>query len=227
MSLSSSRIAAAIVAVCMTLCVVSVVRSAAPPRPLYFGQIIVVGNERTRQNVILRQLPFVPAQVLTEDAVRRGEENLARLGIFETKNGVRPTITLLDNPANPDSEFKDVLVTVRETATGSLTWGVGVSSEDGLFLSVVLSERNLDVTRFPTSLDDLESGNAFRGAGQEFRLELKLAATQLPRVNVTFRDPALSEKASALAEWITTSLDECWTSKAVEPVPSVECCEGQ
>lgn len=156
------------------------------------GQVFVTGNERTRQNVILNQLPLYPGQILTYPDLRQGERNLARLGIFETSpdGSVRPTITVLDNPTNPDSEFKDLLVSVQEASTGSLMFGLGVNSDSGLTGSIVFNERNFDVTRVPTSWDDLLSGGAFRGAGQEFRLEL-VPGTQLQRYVATFREPFL------------------------------------
>src|SRR5262249_22732121 len=126
----------------------------AEQKPARVGQIIIVGNERTRQNVILRQVPLYPGQVLNYPAIREGERNLAKLGIFETneETGVRPTITIVDNPQDPDNEFKDILVTVQETATGSLMFGLGVNSQSGLVGSIVLSERNFDAARWPTSL---------------------------------------------------------------------------
>src|SRR5262249_32889931 len=50
-------------------------------KPAVAGQIIVVGNERTRQEVILRQIPIYPGQVLTYPDLRLAEANLARLNI--------------------------------------------------------------------------------------------------------------------------------------------------
>ena len=49
--------------------------------------------------------------------------------------------------------------------------GAGVNSDSGLVGSIVLNERNFDIFRFPTSLADFFEGRAFRGAGQEFRIE--------------------------------------------------------
>jgi outer membrane protein assembly factor BamA len=68
-------------------------------------------------------------------------------------------------------EFKDVRVDVQEQRTGSLIFGVGVNSDAGLTGSIVLNERNFDITRRPTSVDDLLGGHAFRGGGQELRIE--------------------------------------------------------
>jgi outer membrane protein assembly complex protein YaeT len=160
-------------------------------QPARVGQIIIYGNDRTRQNVILRQLEGIyPGQIIDYPAMRQSERNLAKLGIFEVgaDGGVRPTVSLADPEG--DSPFKDVIVNVQETNTGSLLFGVGVNSDAGLTGSIVLNERNFDITRVPTSFDDLFSGGAFRGAGQEFRAEA-VPGTSLQRYTVNFREPFL------------------------------------
>ncbi len=167
--------------------------------PARVGRVIVIGNTRTAQNVILRQIPLEPGQVLTYPDLRVAEHNLQRLGIFRsTPDGaIKPTATVMDNPNNPFSEFKDVLVQVDEDNTGSLMFGVGVNSNAGLTGSAVLTERNFDLFRFPSSLEDALSGNAFRGAGQEFRLEA-VPGTQLQRYMVSFREPFLFDTPNSL-----------------------------
>ena len=62
-------------------------------------------------------------------------------------------------------------------------FGLGVNSDAGLTGSIVLNERNFDFERVPESFDDLLSGHAFRGGGQEFRLEAvpgTLETSQIP-----------------------------------------------
>lgn len=72
--------------------------------PARVGQIHVVGNERTKQNVVLRQVPVYPGQVLSYPDLRVAERNLARLQLFETSpdGAVRPTVTVID-PDTPGS----------------------------------------------------------------------------------------------------------------------------
>lgn len=165
--------------------------------PARVGQIHVVGNERTKQNVVLRQVPVYPGQVLSYPDLRVAERNLARLQLFETSpdGAVRPTVTVID-PDTP-GEYKDLLVQVNETTTGSLLFGVGVNSDLGLTGSLVLTERNFDITRLPTSLDDLISGSAFRGAGQEFKAEA-VPGTQLQRYSMSWREPHLFDSQISL-----------------------------
>jgi outer membrane protein assembly factor BamA len=98
-------------------------------QPQRVGQIFIIGNERTPQQVILEQVPLHPGQVLSYADLHKAEENLSRLGIFETSpdGSVRPTITVIDNPGDPDSPYKDILINVLETASGGLLFGLGVS----------------------------------------------------------------------------------------------------
>jgi outer membrane protein insertion porin family len=162
------------------------------------ADIKIAGNEVTKDNVILRQIPIYPGQTLTYPDLRLAEKNLARLNIFEMNpaTGIRPTVSVID----PDSDtlYKDLLVQVQETPTGSLMFGVGVNSDAGLTGSIALNERNFDICRWPTSFDDLLSGHAFRGAGQEFRIEA-LPGTQVQRYSATFREPFLFDSMYSLS----------------------------
>jgi outer membrane protein assembly complex protein YaeT len=164
--------------------------------PARVGQVITSGNEVTKQNVILRQVPLYPGQILTYPDLRVAERNLARLNIFEFKPemGIKPTVTVLDND---DGEFKDILIQVQETQTGSLLFGLGVNSDAGFNGSIVLNERNFDILRPPTSLEDFLSGRAFRGAGQEFRVEA-VPGNELQRYTVSWREPFLFDSPFGL-----------------------------
>jgi outer membrane protein assembly complex protein YaeT len=158
-------------------------------KPKRVGQIWIVGNERTKQNVILRQVELYPGQILSYPAIRLAEKNLAKLGIFKSSpNGGGPKIEVVDNPLDPDSEYKDIIIHLEEDNTGSLMFGVGVNSDAGLQGSVVINERNFDIMRPPTTMEDIWDGRAWRGAGQEFRVEL-VPGTEVQRYSATWRDP--------------------------------------
>jgi outer membrane protein assembly complex protein YaeT len=167
---------------------VRVVYEVAEQPPARVGQIIVVGNEVTQDRVIRRVLGLYPGQILRYPELRIAENDLSRLGIFNTdpEKGIRPTLTVLET----DSEFKDVLVTVQEQPTGSLMFGAGINSNAGLIGSIVLNEKNFDLFRPPTSLADIFEGRAFRGAGQEFRVEA-MPGTQIQRYTASLREPYL------------------------------------
>jgi RNA polymerase sigma factor (sigma-70 family) len=88
--------------------------AAGPAPPARVGQIIIVGNEKTSQNVILRQIKLRPGQVIDYPALRKAEKNLEALNRFivDPKKGIRPTVTVVD--PDGDNPYKDILVTVQE-----------------------------------------------------------------------------------------------------------------
>lgn len=161
------------------------------------GQIFIVGNDVTQDRVIRRVLGLYPGQTLRYPELRIAERDLARLNIFDINPelGIRPTVTVLEDS---DSVFKDILVQVKETHTGSLLFGAGVNSDAGLVGSVVLHERNFDIFRVPTSWADITEGRAWRGAGQEFRIEAA-PGNELQRYTVSFREPFLFDRPYSLS----------------------------
>lgn len=79
------------------------------------GQIIVVGNERTPSEVIVRQLRIYPGRTFTEDDLRHAEQQLSQMNLFEVNpaTGVRPTLSIMPSSRNPKAPV-DILVHVHE-----------------------------------------------------------------------------------------------------------------
>jgi outer membrane protein insertion porin family len=134
------------------------------------GQIIIQGNDRTKDEVIRKAIVLYPGQTFNYADVKLAERNLEKLGIFEVnkEKGIRPTVTVLES----DNEFKDIQVQVQETPTGSLMLGAGFNAKGQLVVSMTLQERNFDPHRWPTSLADIQEGRAFRGGGKKLRLDV-------------------------------------------------------
>ena len=105
----------------------------------------------------------------------------------------------LADPQQPAEapRFIDIFPNVSETQTGKIMFGLGVNSSSGLVGSAVLDESNFDITRPPTSFQDIIDGTAWRGDGQQFRLEA-VPGTQLSRYAVTWRDPYFLDTATSL-----------------------------
>lgn len=150
------------------------------------GRIIIEGNDITRDRVILNQLDLRPGQILQYPKIEDARMRLARLGIFDAEEP--PQVEVIPNEL--DNTFKDIRVRVRETRTGQVIFGGSVNSDAGLTGNISLNERNFDITRIPTSWDDFRYGRAFRGAGQELRLEAA-PGTTFQRYSATFREPYL------------------------------------
>lgn len=166
--------------------------------PTRVGNLLIEGNTVTRDGVIRREVPIYPGQILSYPDMIMAQENLSRLGLFkeDPMQGIRPTVEVLDGDGN--SPFKDVLVRVQETQTGSFLLGAGINSDAGITGSVVLNERNFDLFRVPTSFDDVFSGRAFRGGGQEFRLEA-VPGNVFQRYTVSWRDPRIFDSLYSLS----------------------------
>ncbi len=112
--------------------------------------------------------------------------------------GMFPSIPGMNmNDVGPDRQepfanrsFADIVTSVDEVATGRLMFGVGASSFGGLSGNFIVHETNFDILNFPRSASDITQGRAFRGRGQDFRLELS-PGTSINRASVSFRDPYL------------------------------------
>lgn len=151
------------------------------------GRIVIEGNDITDQRVIYNQLDLRPGQILQYPKLEDARMRLARLGIFDPDDP--PTVEVMPNELDMDG-YKDIRVRVREYKTGQFVLGGSVNSDAGLTGNIALNERNFDITRIPTSWDDFRYGRAFRGGGQELRLEAA-PGTNFQRYSATWREPYL------------------------------------
>lgn len=93
----------------------------------------------------------------------------------------------------PDASNLDLEVGVDEAQTGRLMIGAGLNSDTGVQGSIVLDEKNFDIFRPPTSFDDLWNGRAWRGDGQQFRLEA-VPGVRVNRYLANWRDPYFMDR---------------------------------
>lgn len=91
----------------------------------------------------------------------------------------------------------DYDVYVNETQTGRLSFGVGVNSNSGVVGSIVLEENNFDITRFPRNFEDVRNGTAWRGGGQQFRMEA-VPGNIVSRYLVSWTDPYFMDSPYSL-----------------------------
>jgi outer membrane protein assembly complex protein YaeT len=169
-----------------------------PAQPAKVGTVYIQGNTTTQDRIIRREIPLIPGQLFSFPDVATAQQNLSRLGIFkeDPAQGIRPTVEVMEPKG--DSPFRDVLVTVQEAQTGSFLVGAGINSDAGVTGSIVLNERNFDILNFPTSWEDIVSGRAWRGGGQEFRLEA-VPGNQFQRYSATWRDPRIFDSLYSLS----------------------------
>ena len=90
----------------------------------------------------------------------------------------------------PNRAFADIVTSVEEAPTGRFMIGVGANSFQGLLGSVSVYEKNFDIFNVPKSFSEIANGQAFRGGGQEFRINLQ-AGNLINSMQVSLREPYL------------------------------------
>ncbi len=160
------------------------------------GEIIVQGNTLTKQSVILRHVQVQPDRPLDPGALEETRRRLLNTRLFDAQRNP-PRVTI--QPERPrDPGYRDVLVEVTETNTGSVSFGAAVSSDAGLLGSISLNQRNFDITDTPESLEELFAGRAFRGGGQDFTLSAA-PGTQIQNYAISLSDPRVFETDYSLS----------------------------
>ena len=154
------------------------------------GNIEIQGNFLTQDKVIRRELSIAPNRPLDMTQVDASMTRLRALRLF---NDV--TITL--QPEQPNNPYRDVLVEIREANTGSFNFGVAFGSDAGVFGDFSVQQRNFDIFDFPESFTELIRGRAFRGAGQNFSLNLQ-PGDQVSTFSVSLTEPHLFETPLSL-----------------------------
>ena len=90
----------------------------------------------------------------------------------------------------PRERMADLELNGFPARTGRIMLGGAVNSDAGVTGQLTIDERNFDITRWPTSFQDLFSGTAFRGRGQTLRLEAA-PGSQFQRYMATFVEPSI------------------------------------
>ena len=115
----------------------------------FINKIIILGNTRTNDSVIRRELHFLEGDPFNRAKLNLSINSLKRLGYFQTVNYDLQNIN--------SSRSVDIIIQVKETNTGSATLGVGYSSLNNTSINLGLKERN------------------FLGEGKSLRFEANLS----------------------------------------------------
>jgi outer membrane protein insertion porin family len=145
----------------------------------YVEQIIIQGNNRTKDKVIRRELANKPGELYDSVKASQSQKRLENLQYFE-KVDISPQDTTVPNR-------KNMVVTVEEKRTGSITFGEGFSSVDSLLGFVEITQGNFDLFNFPY----------FTGGGEKFRVRLQYGLERQD-VEIEFKEPWFLEQRLAL-----------------------------
>jgi outer membrane protein insertion porin family len=102
---------------------------------VYFENIEIAGNTRTRDKVIRRELRIYEQGLYSGSRLKRSVRNLNRLDYFENVK--------VETPKGSAPDKMDVKIDVKEKPTGTFTFGAGYSTVDDFFISGSISQRNL------------------------------------------------------------------------------------
>ncbi len=135
----------------------------------YINKVNIMGNERTQDKVIRRELVIYPGDKYNRSRVKTSENRLRNLNYFEI-------VTTNPEPTGEGSKY-DLNVQVKEKATGQFMAGVGFSSVESLMGYVELSQGNFNWKTWPPI-----------GAGQKFKIRATLG-TQRNDLDISFVEP--------------------------------------
>ena len=104
-----------------------------PIIPKYTNQINIVGNSRTLDHVIRRELEIVEGDAIYESQIETIRDKLVSLNLFESVNLKSDEI---------DENKINLIIEVEEKQTGTFNAGVSVGTLDGFSIVTGLRERN-------------------------------------------------------------------------------------
>ncbi len=102
---------------------------------VYIRRVIVQGNGKTRNNVILREMRLADGDQFSGAKLQRSIVRLNKLDYFSEVD-IEPV------PTGDPGEM-DLKVKVKDKNTGMVSGGIGYSTSDSVFVSAKITERNL------------------------------------------------------------------------------------
>ena len=131
-------------------------------KPYAVGRINVRGNTKTKQHVILRELPLKPGQNLNAVDLETAKKRLENLGYFLPNGGVE-----VSQASSNVAGHRDININVHEKMTGNFTVGAAVSSIESVYLYTNITQSNFDIR-------GLFGSGSLVGGGQRLSISGKL-----------------------------------------------------
>lgn len=106
-----------------------------PGKRVYVRRILISGNNISKDKVIRRELLQMEGSWYSLKKIRSSRRRLQRLGYFEN-------VEIKAVPVAGAADLVDIMVSVKEVSTGSISLGGGYSDENGFFVNLGYNERN-------------------------------------------------------------------------------------
>lgn len=147
------------------------------------GLIRVFGNEQTKVHVILRESLLTPGETFDSVKLKATQQRLQNMGYFKNVN-VYAVRTQDDQILGEN--YRDVYIEVEEAPTGHASLFFGLSSGDGVFGGLDITETNFNYKGFKRLPKDGPS--AMRGGGEYAHAKVQLGSKQRTYL-VSWMDP--------------------------------------
>jgi outer membrane protein insertion porin family len=106
-----------------------------PGRRVYVRRINLTGNTKTKDEALRREMRQMESAWYAGDKIKRSKERLDRTQFFDSVD--------IETPAVPGSTDQvDLNINVTEKSTGSVQFGAGLSSNEGVVLGFNVSQEN-------------------------------------------------------------------------------------
>jgi outer membrane protein insertion porin family len=129
---------------------------------VFVDRIDISGNVRTIDKVIRREMELVEGDSFSTSKLRKSRQNIQNLNFFESVD--------VERLPGTDQDKTTIKIGVKEKSTGSLSLGVGYSTDIGAVGDIGITERN------------------FLGKGQNLSLSMRLAA-EASQIQLSFTEP--------------------------------------
>lgn len=106
-----------------------------PGKRVYVRRINIVGNSRTRDEVIRREVRQLESAWYASNKINRSKERIRRTDFFSDVNVETPAVA-------GTSDQVDLNISVVEKSTGSVQFGAGLSSSQGVVFGVTVNQNN-------------------------------------------------------------------------------------
>ena len=106
-----------------------------PGKKVYIRRINIVGNTRTRDEVVRREVRQLESAWYSSAKINRSKERLTRTQFFSDVNVETPAVA-------GTADQVDLNISVTEQSTGSVQFGAGLSSSEGVVFGVTVNQNN-------------------------------------------------------------------------------------
>lgn len=164
---------------------------------VYFGEMTIIGNTKTRDNVMRREFKVNDAELYHSTGLTDTKKELGRLGYFED-------IQILNERKATDESILDLKIKVKEKPTGQLQASIGYTppqgggAKSGFFGQGAYDEQNQSGYGYTTSLHGKWDGD------RNYNLDLGFTN---PRVNDSLWSAGVNVEYGHQVEEIITGVE--------------------